>query len=342
VRDEVTLGFARDCLRRGQPDCLVVYFRGIDSMQHKFRKYHGAVHDPLLAGFLYDVTPGEAEQLGGVIDRYAEYLDECLGAIVTMLEPETTVLVVSDHGHGYRSDSQVNLRPNALLVPLGWTDLSDGKIDFATSRVYGRQDPTRPDVLRIYVNVVGRGESGFVPRGDLNEVLEEARSTLTGLRTSGGKPLFEEVERGRGVGTSGSDGDLRCRFNWEALGGTVAIGDREMPVAEFAYQTPKSGNHRITGLILLSGGDAAKGRRIRGADVFDVVPTLFRLLDLPLSREWEGDPVEEALAPAFRELTEPRWVRSYETGDPGAWEDTVTEGADEAVLEELRSLGYIQ
>jgi predicted AlkP superfamily phosphohydrolase/phosphomutase len=298
----------------------------------------------LIAGFLYDVAPDEAQQLGGVIDRYVEYLDECLGEILGMLEPETTVMLVSDHGHSYRSDSQVNLRPNALLVPLGWTRTVDGSADLAASRVYGRQDPTQTDVLRVYANVQGRGAgAGVVSRGDLDALLEEAGTMLAGLRTAGGEPLFESVERGRGAGTNASDGDLRCRLNRRALGGTLVVGDTVIVVSEFAHQMPKSGNHRITGVFLLSGRDAAKGRRIRGADVFDVIPTLFRLLDLPLSREWEGNAVDDALAPGFRDLMGVRWVRSYESGEePRDWEETVTEGANDAVLEELRALGYIQ
>jgi len=343
VRDQVTLGFAKDCLRRGQPECFVAYFRGIDSMQHKFRKFHGAVHDPLLAGLLYDVTEEEAEQLGGIIDRYAEYLDECLGEIIAMLEAGTTILVVSDHGHSYRNDAQINVRPNALLVPLGWTQLRGRDIDFSSSRFYGRQDPTRTEVLRVYANVEGRGDAAVIAREDMTEAVNEARAQLAGLKTRLGVPLFRQVEMDADAGTPDSEGDLRCEVNPEALGGTLVVGGGDLAVTEFAYRAPKSGNHRITGVILLSGGDAARGRRIRSADVFDVTPTLFRLLDIPLSLEWEGGPIEEALAPSFRDLSSVRWVRSYETDDRAdSWEDAVTEGADEAVLEELRALGYIQ
>jgi hypothetical protein len=70
-----------------------------------------------------------------------------------------------------------------------------------------------------------------------------------------------------------------------------------------------------------------------------VAPTVLHLLGLPTSRELDGQVLEAALSESFRREHPVRTVDSYgrrRTSQP-------TESAfDQDVLEQLKSLGYIQ
>jgi hypothetical protein len=92
------------------------------------------------------------------------------------------------------------------------------------------------------------------------------------------------------------------------------------------------------GLLLLAGGPARAARLARASER-DVAPTLLHLLGLPVSRELQGRVLEEALDPAFRAAHPVRSVASYgrrPRSRPAA------SSFDRDVIQELRSLGYIQ
>jgi hypothetical protein len=71
----------------------------------------------------------------------------------------------------------------------------------------------------------------------------------------------------------------------------------------------------------------------------DVAPTVLHLLGLPVSDELEGRVLEAALTPEFRAAHPVRRVASYGLRPPGRLRESAF---DRDMLEELRSLGYIQ
>ena len=92
------------------------------------------------------------------------------------------------------------------------------------------------------------------------------------------------------------------------------------------------------GLIVLSGANIVAGP-MAPAGERDVAPTVLHLLGLPVSDELEGRVLEEALAPAFRAAHPVRRVPSYGLRPQGRPAESAF---DREMLEELRSLGYIQ
>ncbi len=343
LRDLVTKDFALRRIDEGQPDVMAIYFRGTDATQHKFRKFYGSEHNPKLTDWLYEIGSDEMSELSRVIDSYTRFVDECIGEILDRMEPMTTVMVVSDHGSGYRYDRQISVQPKPLLLSLGWAAEADGKIILSKSRFHGGRDSERPHVLKLFVNLIGREEEGIVSPADFPRALDEAERILKGLRTGIGTPVFLDIRRDPHAGETSSKGDLLAELNLDALGGVMAIPGSEIPVSLIAKRSPKSGNHRINGIVILSGDNAAKGKRFRGATIYDVVPTLFYLLGLPQSLEWEGKVMLGALSEKYRAANPVTWIDRYEGGVPDAGEDDpASEGADESVLKELRALGYIQ
>ena len=92
------------------------------------------------------------------------------------------------------------------------------------------------------------------------------------------------------------------------------------------------------GILVLAGAAVAPGD-LGSVSERDVAPTVLHLLGLPTSRELDGQVLEAALSESFRREHSVRTVDSYgrrPTSRP-------TESAfDQDVLEQLKSLGYIQ
>ena len=93
-----------------------------------------------------------------------------------------------------------------------------------------------------------------------------------------------------------------------------------------------------SGLIALAGAQVAPGP-LAGSGERDLAPTILHLLGMPVSDELEGRVLESALAPSFRAAHPVRRVASYGQRSPGAPRESAF---DRDMLEELRSLGYIQ
>jgi predicted AlkP superfamily phosphohydrolase/phosphomutase/tetratricopeptide (TPR) repeat protein len=100
--------------------------------------------------------------------------------------------------------------------------------------------------------------------------------------------------------------------------------------------------HRPAGLILLWGRGVQRGRELPAQTIYDVLPTVLRLADLPLARSLPGQPIEAALTPEVTGLPA-RQVADYEAAGPRVLSVPPPpdgEASDERIAR-LRALGYI-
>jgi predicted AlkP superfamily phosphohydrolase/phosphomutase/tetratricopeptide (TPR) repeat protein len=79
-----------DILAQGQPDLFSVYFQGIDEVCHRFAHY--------MPPKMNMVTQEDYQRYKGTVEAYYVFQDELLGKILEHLAPDTTILVLSDHG----------------------------------------------------------------------------------------------------------------------------------------------------------------------------------------------------------------------------------------------------
>ncbi|HEX9189678.1 MAG TPA: alkaline phosphatase family protein [Vicinamibacteria bacterium] len=100
----------------------------------------------------------------------------------------------------------------------------------------------------------------------------------------------------------------------------------------------RGGVQPAEGLLLVAGGPAVAAD-LGTVSERDVAPTVLHLLGLPKSRELDGQVLEPALAEAFRRDHPVRLVDSY--GRRPAARPAQSD-FDEQVLEQLKSLGYVQ
>jgi len=81
---------ALDILRRKQPDLFSVYFQGIDEVSHRFAH----LEPPRMPG----VPEERFRKYSGVVAGFYRILDGHVGEILRHLSPDTTVILLSDHG----------------------------------------------------------------------------------------------------------------------------------------------------------------------------------------------------------------------------------------------------
>jgi hypothetical protein len=104
-----------------------------------------------------------------------------------------------------------------------------------------------------------------------------------------------------------------------------------------------SGVHRPQGVIVLYGKSVRAGASIADATVYDLCPTILALLHQPIARDMSGRVLTEAFDESFPDPVSLGFVETYETGDRlTEGREPVESPVDEQMLEQLRSLGYIQ
>jgi hypothetical protein len=329
--DLVTLETARVALRHGQPDLTALYFRGNDNTQHLFWKYRLAQRQPRVAARIYDEPAAEdVELLATVIDRYYDFADDLIGEVLEMLEPDTAVLVLSDHGFLTNNERSQWYNPNRLLAAGGLTVLEPeggGVADPDASVVWEPGSPTVSPVRALRAG--GMASSA-------GEALARARDVLDGARTSEGDPLFARLEL-----TEDEQGPLlEATFAAELGDGPAVVAGRTVARSEFTTPEGHSGDHAMNGLLLGYGPPFRAGATARGARAVDIAPTVLHLLGVPAARDMEGIVLESLLDREWRDEHAVRYVRTYGSRDEDA--EAISTEADERIREELRALGYLQ
>lgn len=98
--------------------------------------------------------------------------------------------------------------------------------------------------------------------------------------------------------------------------------------------------HRMDGIVAMAGPSIRAGVKLQGASVFDVLPNVLTVLDMPIAKDFRG----KVWNTAFLEEPKPSLVDSYL--DP-AWAEERRSAlqselpTDPEMVEKLRSLGYL-
>src|SRR6202161_2173028 len=132
---------------------------GVDRIHHGFWKYHDPLHRQHLPG----------NRFASLIRDYYSYIDEEIGNLLEMLDDDTNVLVVSDHGaQRLEGGFCVNewLRREGLLVlkePVTKpTPFSPALVDWARTRVWSEGGY----YARVFFNVEGRAPQGTLRQSE--------------------------------------------------------------------------------------------------------------------------------------------------------------------------------
>jgi len=290
---------------------------GVDRIHHGFWKYH----DPNHRFF----EPGNAYH--AVIRDYYRYVDREIGSVLELLDEDTIVLVMSDHGakplDGGFCINEWLVR-NGLLVlnekPEAPTAFADLDVDWSRTKVWSEGGY----YARVFLNVKGREPSGVVDPDDYEVLRDELVGMFEALEDDTGNPMgnrvFKPEEIYRNVKNVAPDllvhfGDL----SWRSIGG---VGYEDVYVQE-NDTGPDDCNHAQHGVFVLASSNNPLEGEQDGVGILDLAPTLLELAgyDVPPSMQGTSLVTNTPLA---------------SPNDSGLSQD-----GEEAVKRRLRGLGYI-
>jgi len=102
-----------------------------------------------------------------------------------------------------------------------------------------------------------------------------------------------------------------------------------------------TGTHDVAGVIIASGPAFRSAGRFEGATTFDITPTALAVMGLPVGEDMDGRVLAEIIREDHMAVHPPAFVPSYE---PVVAKERGEVGStmDEAIREQLKSLGYIE
>jgi len=336
VHDARTMAALDVICHDGSPDFVAVYFEGIDIAQHLTWRHM----DPDSQAFPEDGEPDA--DLAGVIPAYYEFVDHLLGRIRDLAPPNTTFVVVSDHGAGPLRREDAYLLPLPTFLETVGIQRPVGGEAFAISELYRHEK-------RIWLNLEGVEPTGVVPLADARVHAAELRDRLARMRTEDGAPVFGALQL-HTEDPSWQPGDpaLTVRFSYAARGAArIDDGGRMIDMAQVRLRLPDvSGAHRPEGIVIIAGGPA-QGRLEEPMSLYQVAPTVLHLLGLPQDRRMlRWAPAHGGVLSAVAGSGGITMVAGYPGTERGellrAARSAPVDPAHEQAIEGLRSLGYIR
>ena len=244
---------------------------GVDRIHHGFWSYHDTEHRQHVPGNPYR----------NLINEYYAYVDQEIGTLLELLDDDTNILVVSDHG-AQRLDGGfcVNewLCREGLLVlkePVTKvTPFSPSLVDWKRTRVWSEGGY----YARVFFNVEGREPQGIVPESEYDDLIREMTARFEALPDDRGEPMGSLVFQPNKIyrGLRNVPPDLIVHFGalyWRSIGG---LGYDLLYIQE-NDTGPDDCNHAQFGSFLLSAPNLPVKGEIEGMHLLDIAPTLLEL-----------------------------------------------------------------
>jgi len=155
---------------------------GLDRVHHGFWEYHDPQH------VLHQ--PGNPYQ--DVVRDYYLYLDEEIGKVLALLDEDTAVLVVSDHGaqrlDGGFAVNEWLVREGLLALnvyPKDPTPFEKLSVNWSKTKVWSEGGY----YARVFFNVKGREPDGVIDPGDYEKFRDEIKAKFEALEDDKGRPM---------------------------------------------------------------------------------------------------------------------------------------------------------
>lgn len=306
-------------------DLSIGYFHGIDLVSHKYWKFWEPgpfpASDPKDLAQHQDKVPGKYRAVDGAIGR-----------IVKAAPADANVLVISDHGFGPLEEEYVKISMDldAVLQAVGMLKRYGAGVDLAGSKVY------TSDAAFFMMEKTVRFGAG-IAEGDRPSVREELAKQLARVTYEKGGPVFslrdaKPYERTRG--------DFVVQVGNGGVSKTLLLDGK--PIAGAVKEIVEhSGGHAWLppGVLVAAGPDIDPKADLTGIRIHDITPTVLYGMKLPVAEDFDGKVRTALYTEAFRAANPMRTIPSYGAKDGGK---ASASEVDTEMLEQLRSLGYIQ
>jgi predicted AlkP superfamily phosphohydrolase/phosphomutase len=192
----------------------------------------------------------------------------------------------------------------------------------------------------VYINLRGREPEGCVDPADYEAVRERvARELATLTDPDDGARIVDHVYRREELFSGPylqEAPDLIVVMRGYAY---MTRGGRELSGGPVVTRPAvnHTGNHRLDGMIVMWGPHIRQGQRLLGAHITDVMPTVLRLLGLPLPTGLDGRVLSEAL-----ERPDDLRGKLQLLAQPAADRPALTAEEEQLIRRRLKNLGYLE
>ena len=269
---------------------------GLDRMHHGFWNYFDKKHVQFEAGNPYQ----------NAIPEYYLWLDEQIGKALEVIDEDTIVLVVSDHG-AQRLDGGIAVNEwlirEGLLVlneyPKAITPFDQLSVNWEKTIVWSEGGY----YARVFFNVQGREPNGVIPPDEYKSFQDEIKGRFEKLTDNKGQPLNSLVFKPKEIYQNVRNvvPDLIVHFAgllWRSIG---SVGHGAVHIQE-NDTGPDSCNHAQYGMFILKAPNCPPNGEYEGARLLDIAPTLLDFAGYEIPESMQG----RSLAVAMREQSAPR------------------------------------
>ncbi len=258
-------------LARQRYDFFMTVDMGVDRIHHGFWKEMDPRHPKHVPG----------SPFANAIRDYYRFIDDQIAELLALIDDDTMVLVVSDHGGkvmlGGVCLNEWLIREGYLVLheyPTQPTPLERCQIDWSRTRAWG----SGGYYGRLFLNVQGREPQGVIPAADYAQVRDEIAAKLEALPDHQGRPMGTRAFRPEAIYRSATNvpPDLLIYFgdlDWRSVG---SVGSGE--IYTFENDTgPDDANHAQYGMfIFYDPRHPSGGRQIADISIYDIAPTLLQ------------------------------------------------------------------
>ena len=240
-------GIALEMLREGQSDFLAVYYQGVDEVCHRFAHY--------MAPRMETVSENDFKKYRRAVEEFYVYQDELLGELLAAASPDSTVIVMSDHGFLSGSARPAGEQADIEGKPGKW------------HRLYG------------VIMIAGNG----IPPGRLDTAtLYDITPTVLALA---GLPLAEDMKGSALLKRASRDGTLQRIASYESEAGPEEQTDENDAVAMALVDEELLRNLESLGYI----GNISTGEQAAGSTAVTAPGTLTAHTNLASVLMQKGD-----------------------------------------------------
>lgn len=258
---------------------------GTDRIHHALWRFHDLTHRD------YQVHP----VYNNSIREYYRYIDEEIGQILDLIDNDTTVFIVSDHG-AKKMDGGICI--NEWLIREGYltlrsypetrTAIDTSKIDWSKTRVWGDGGY----YARIFLNREGREPQGIVKSGEVAALCAELKAGLEAIVDPDGVNIGTRVFQPQEIyqRCNGVPPDLIVYFGdlyWRSVG---SVGYNSIYTFENDIG-PDDCNHAQYGIVIKYDPDKPEkpgGRELTGLQLMDIAPTILQQLQVSVPADMQG------------------------------------------------------
>ncbi|MFC1807398.1 alkaline phosphatase family protein [Candidatus Omnitrophota bacterium] len=255
---------------------------GVDRAHHGFWKFHDKNHHAYEPGNKYE----------NAIINYYKMLDERVGKLLGMLDEDTVIFVVSDHG---AKSMKGAFCVNQWLIDKGYlalkekpgsgSSLDEANIDWKKTKAWGWGGY----YARIFLNIKGREKEGSIPGFRHNAWCNKLKREIADIKGPNGEAWDTKVYKPEELYpiANGNPADLFVYFddiNWRSAG---TIGHPSMYLSE-NDSGPDDSMHDWDGIFIMHDPKNKACKDLGTVSILDFAPTVLDILGVDIPDKMRG------------------------------------------------------